>query len=212
MAYHLAAHSTNAPYDSLEKCIYWNVNASLKFLQGAYNAGIKHFIIAGTGFEYGLSGLKYDYIPTDAPLLPTMTYPASKAASSVIIHQWALENQVRLQYLRIFQVYGEGEDESRLYPSLKKAAKAGEDFPMTLAEQIRDFTPVGQVADQLLSAIDFVDVKPGNPLYKNIGTGRPTSLREFAENYWNILEASGKLLFGAKLYRKNEVMRFVPQI
>ena len=35
---------------------------------------------------------------------------------------------------------------------------------------------------------DFVDVKPGNPLYKNIGTGRPTSLREFAENYWNILE------------------------
>jgi len=212
VVYHLAAHSTNTPYDSLEKCLYWNVNASLKLMQSALDLGIKKFVIAGTGFEYGLSGMKYKYIPINAPLLPTMSYPASKAAGSIIFHQWTVENQIKLQYLRFFQVFGEGEDKNRLWPSLKKAAEDGTDFSMTSSEQIRDFTPVKQVADELMNAINFVDVIPGEPLYKNIGTGRPCSVREFASKSWEKFNASGKLLFGEKPYRENEVMRFVPEI
>ena len=39
--------------------------------------GIRNYIVAGTGFEYGRSGERYEQIPTDAPLEPTITYPAS---------------------------------------------------------------------------------------------------------------------------------------
>ena len=42
--------------------------------------------------------------------------------------QWAIENKVSMSLLRVFQIYGEGELSSRLYPSLIKAAKAGQDF------------------------------------------------------------------------------------
>jgi nucleoside-diphosphate-sugar epimerase len=69
-----------------------------------------------------------------------MTYPASKAAASIAFTQWSIENQLKLKYLRIFQVFGEGEAESRLWPSLRKAALSGNDFDMTHGEQIRFYT------------------------------------------------------------------------
>ena len=48
----------------------FNVTKPLEFLQKAKTSGIKNFIIIGSGFEYGMSGEKYNYIPTNAPLIP----------------------------------------------------------------------------------------------------------------------------------------------
>ena len=209
---HLAAHSTNVPYDTIENCLYWNLTASLQLLQQAKVAGISQYIVTGTGFEYGLSGEDYEFIPIDAPLKPTMSYPASKAAASIVLQQWAIENKLKLKYLRIFQVFGNGEDENRLWPSLKKAALAGEDFYLTPGEQMRDFTPVTEVAKQLVDNLSFSDVTTGEPILKNIGTDKPQSIGEFAEFWWKKWGAAGKLHFGAKPYRENEVMRFVPKV
>ena len=102
---HLAAHSPNPPYDTLDKCLYWNLMASLNLLNQAYDVGIK-IIIAGTCFEYGRAGERYTYIPIDAPLEPTMTYPTSKAAASVAFCGWGFNKLVKMQILRIFQVLG----------------------------------------------------------------------------------------------------------
>ena len=52
------------------------------------------------------------------------------------------ENDHELVVMRLLHIYGEGESQERLWPSLKKAQLAGEDFPMTHGEQTRDFTPV----------------------------------------------------------------------
>ena len=209
---HLAAHSTNVPYDTLENCLYWNLTASLQLLQQAREAGVKKFIVTGTGFEYGQSGEEHEFISVDAPLKPTMTYPASKAAASIVFQQWAIEKKLKLKYLRIFQVFGEGEDKNRLWPSLKKAAIAGQDFHLTPGEQVRDFTPVEEVAKQLVDSLDFSDVNAGVPLFKNIGIDKPQSIREFAEFWWKKWGATGKLHLGVKPYRKHEVMKFVPLV
>ena len=209
---HLAAHSTNVPYDTLENCLYWNLTASLQLLQQAREAGVKKFIVTGTGFEYGQSGEEHEFISVDAPLKPTMTYPASKAAASIVFQQWAIEKKLKLKYLRIFQVFGEGEDKNRLWPSLKKAAFSGEDYHLTPGEQIRDFTSVNEIVKQLLIELDFSNVKSGIPIYKNIGSGKPQSTRQFVEHWWKKWGAAGELHFGAKPYRENEVMRFVPKV
>jgi nucleoside-diphosphate-sugar epimerase len=209
---HLAAHSTNVPYDTLENCLYWNVTVSLQLLQAARIAGIRKFIIVGTGFEYGLSGDDYEFIPIDAPLKPTMSYPASKAAASIVFSQWAIECKLKLKYLRIFQVFGEGEEENRLWPSMKKAAFAGDDYNLTSGEQVRDFTPVEEVAKQLVDNLQFFDINAGEPQTKHIGTDKPQSIKQFANYWWLKWGAKGELNFGANLYRDNEVMRFVPSI
>jgi nucleoside-diphosphate-sugar epimerase len=206
---HLAAHSANFPYDTIDRCVYWNVTATLKALEKARRSGINQFLVAGTAFEYGLSGEAFDKIPPTAPLLPTMTYPASKAMAFIALNQWAIQHQVKLRYVRIFQVYGEGELSSRLYPSLKSAARAGADFNLSSGEQVRDFINVSDVAEQLAEKLNFDHVVAGSPLTENLGTGIGMTVRQFAEQHWEKFGATGKLSFGSVNYRQNEIMRLV---
>ncbi|MCP5536764.1 MAG: NAD-dependent epimerase/dehydratase family protein [Akkermansiaceae bacterium] len=209
---HLAAHSANVPYDTIENCMQYNLMDPLKLFHRAVNAGLKRFIVAGSCFEYGKSGERYVDIPVDAPLEPTSSYPASKAAASVAFHAFAYEQNVSLLILRIFQVYGEGELESRFWPSLRKAALAGEDMKMTTGDQVRDFMHVKEVAKIFVSNLEREDLTEGFPIIENIGTGNPKTLAEFAQSEWKKFGGGGKLILGALPQRKNEVMRFVPKI
>lgn len=209
---HLAAHSANVPYDTLEACIQRNVLEPVTLFRTAASAGINRFIVAGSCFEYGRSGERYEFIPTDAPLEPTASYPASKAAASVAFHALACELNLQLLILRIFQVYGEGEAESRFWPSLRKAAFEGIDLPMTDGTQIRDFINVTEVADAFVSSLSIPDWKPGYPIIRNVGTGNPRTLAQFASEEWKRLGARGQLLIGAIPKRSGEVFRFAPKI
>lgn len=209
---HLAAHSANVPYDTLENCVRWNVQVPMQMCSRAAQAGVGTFIVAGSCFEYGRSGERYEFIPPDAPLEPTQTYPTSKAAASVAFHGFACDRNIRLLLLRIFQVFGPGEAESRLWPSLRRAALSGADYPMTLGDQVRDFIPVEQVAAAFVAALDRTDLQNGKPRIENLGTGQPQTLRAFAEHWWRVWNAPGQLRLGEVPYRANEVMRYVPQI
>jgi nucleoside-diphosphate-sugar epimerase len=212
---HLAAHSMTPPYESYANCLYWNLYAPLNACCQAVNSGIKNFLIAGSCFEYGKTGEEVDFIPTEAVLKPTNTYAASKALSSTAFEQFSSLNKVSVTYLRIFHVYGEGESETRLWPSLKKAALSGIDFPMTKGEQVRDFIEVSEVAKCLLKEAEhLVNSKKRDSLFvvKNLGSGKPQSILEFSQFWWNKWQAKGKLLIGALPYREGEVMRYVPKI
>jgi len=208
---HLAAHSANFPYDSLENCITYNLNKPLNLFNSALSAGIKKFIVGGTCFEYGLSGTRFNKIPANAPLEPTSSYPTSKAAASIVFLQWAKEKKISLSLLRFFQVYGEGELKTRLYPSLKRAALSNKDFPMTQGAQIRDFIRVDHLVDKILQEVKFL-TNENNKLVKiqNIGSNSPKSILEFSNEIWSNLNAKGKLLPGKIPYRDGEIMRYVP--
>lgn len=209
---HLAAYGVNPKYDSWQESFRWNVYASLNLWKQAHHVGIKRLVIAGSCSEYGRSAERYENIPCDAPLEPVNAYGASKAAATVAAMAYARENSMEVSVLRPFHIYGEGEGPSRFWPAIKKAALEGKDFPMTLGQQIRDFTPVELAAEKFLEHATKLSIEPGKPIIQNIGTGKPKSLIEFAENLWNIFEAKGQLLPGKIPYRKNEVMRYVPKI
>ena len=119
---------------------------------------------------------------------------------------------LQLKILRIFQVYGEGEQSTRLWPSLREAALAGKDFKMSVGEQLRDFISVQEVAAQFVRALDFGNARPGEPMVEHVASGHPESLRAFAERWWAFWGAKGKLVVGAVPYRPNEIMRLVPEI
>jgi nucleoside-diphosphate-sugar epimerase len=206
---HLASHTPNPPYDSLERCLYWNVFASIQLARQAADLGVKQFLVAGSCFEYGRSAETVPDVDTDTPLAPTSSYPTSKAAASVAFLGLARELQLQLKLLRIFQVYGEGEQASRLWPSLRQAALEGRDFPMSGGKQVRDFIAVEEVAGQLLRALDFSNVQAGNPLVGHIATGRPQTLLAFVQHWWQHWGATGQVRVGAVPYRANEMMRLV---
>ncbi len=206
---HLAAHSANVPYDTLENCLHWNVTVPMRMAAKAYEAGVNTFLIAGSCFEYGRSGERYDLIPTDAPLEPTQSYPISKAAASVAWSGFAREKHTSVSILRIFQVYGEGEPEGRLWPSIRAAALSGKDYEMTAGEQVRDFISVEEVARHFIKNLTHC-APPGEPVVTHVGTGKPQTVAEFAAAIWRDNQAAGQLLIGRLPYRKNEVMRFAP--
>lgn len=210
---HLAAFSVHPPYESIENCMNENLIKPIKFFKKAIDKGITNFIVSGSCFEYGNSGERFDFIPVTAPLEPTLSYSASKAAASIAFYQMSVEFKLRMQIFRIFHVYGHGESQNRFWPSLKFAAETGKDFDMTLGQQWRDFVDVNSVVESLLEAcISSELIEAGKPQIKNLGSGKPMTLKEFAEKNWKLWNAKGKLNIGALQYRQGEVMRYVPEL
>lgn len=210
---HLASVGVTPKIASWHDLFYWNVLIMLELLEKAHAAGVKRFVLAGSSAEYGLSADNYDFIPVNAPLLPTSPYAASKAAGFIAANTFAIERQIELCYLRIFPCYGEGQFINNFWPSLRAAALSGDDFQMTPGGQVRDLMPVESVAQTILDwTEDQIVVQKGVPLVANIGSGNPMSMLEFAEKCWAEWGAKGRIIAGAKPYRNNEPMRFVPQI
>jgi len=209
---HMASYGVLDEGDDLDECLRWNVVATYNLCKQAYNSGINKFIILGSCFEYGKSGERFDYIPTTAPLEPSTNYASSKAAASVLLYGWAIKKNVKMNILRIFQVYGEGENNNRLWPSLRYAALNGSDFEMTKGEQIRDFTSVDDVVSDIIKSLLFDNVFSGKPIIANIGSGVAQSVHQFCSYWWKKWNAKGKLIVGAVPYRDDEVMRYVPEI
>ena len=209
---HLAAHTPNPPYAPLDECLYWNVVASSRLVQAAAAAGVSNFLIAGTCFEYGAGAEGQDFIHPGSELRPTLTYPISKAAASIALLGLARHLGLKMQVLRIFQVFGEGEAQTRFWPSLRLAAREGHDFPMSSGIQIRDFVNVSEVAQRFIDALDFHGVEAGRPHTRNIGSGKAASLIEFAQGWWTAWDAKGRLQPGSLGLRPGEVSRLVPNI
>ena len=203
---HLAAHTPNPPYDSLSRCLYWNVFAPIALAEQALAAGVRKFIVAGSCFEYGRSARRSSTVGIDTPLEPDLSYPTSKAAATLAFEGFAREKAVSMKVLRLFQVFGEGEQATRLWPSMRRAALEGRDFPMSPGQQVRDFTPVQFVARRFVEALDFAGVVAGQPVVEHVATGQPQSLLEFSAHWWREWNATGRLLPGAVDYRPNEIM------
>lgn len=206
---HFAATGVSPRKATWEELYYWNVATLLRLLKVAYEGGVKKIILAGSQIEYGLSSNEYDFIPPTASLRPTTPYGASKAAGFELAHGFCADNGLPLVYKRIFSAYGTGQHENNFWPSLRKAAISGHDFPMTVGDQIRDFIPVEEVALNFVRSVEDKDPKDGNPLVENVCTGIGQSVREFAEYWWLYWKAKGQLKLGEIPSRKNEPMRFV---
>lgn len=210
---HLAAVGVSPQRATWEELFQTNVIDSVKLWRSAVAAGVKRVILCGSCFEYGRSGERYEFIPVQAPLEPTNPYAASKAAATMAAAALAAESpQTEFLLLRPFHLFGAGQHPENLWPSLRTAALAGNDFETTPGEQVRDFMPVARAAEIFVAALTRPDLKPGSLRVENIGTGQPQTVRAFVTHWWQQWHAAGQIRFGAKPYRPAEVMRFVPQI
>jgi nucleoside-diphosphate-sugar epimerase len=186
-----------------------NVAAGLHLIQLAHQGGVRRFVAAGTCFEYGPEADAWDRIPPGAHLRPTTPYGASKAAGFLMLHAFATAHSIKLFYGRIFSAYGEGQFGGNLWPSLRHAALAGNDFPMTEGEQIRDFIPVEAVSRHLRIATERSDLQPYQPLVVNIGSGQGQRVLDFARQQWQLMGATGSLNPGAIPSRPGQLARLV---
>ena len=208
---HLAAAGVSPQKATWEELFTVNVQQSIALWLQAAEVGVKRLVISGSCIEYGRSGEHFSNgIPANAPLDPIDSYAASKAAASMAALALSRARNMEVLILRLFHAYGDGQYEGNFWPSLKRAALAGEDFSMTAGEQVCDFVPVTDAAAAFLKGAARTDLAPGQPIVEHVGSGKAQTLREFAEGWWRHWNATGKLLVGARPYRGNEIMRCVP--
>ena len=190
-----------ATWKDLEKV---NVSFAIQLMEYSMIAGVKRFICTGTCLEYGLEANNWDLIPPYASLQPITPYASSKAASFFLMHSFAKENPIEFFYGRVFYAYGEGQFEKNFFPSLRSAAKNGEDFKISEGKQVLDFINVKKVAKHLRIAAERKDIFPLKPLIVNIGTGKGIKLIDFANIKWKELKATGRLKIGE--YKVNKII------
>jgi nucleoside-diphosphate-sugar epimerase len=207
---HLAAHGVSPQKTTWDDAIEYNIRQSIVLCERAAAAGVEKQIVCGSCLEYGRIGDRYERIPANAPLEPMGIYAVSKAAFSLGFSSLATSLGIDAKLLRPFHFYGEGQDPDNFWPSLRAAAVRGRDFAMTGGEQVRDFQPVKDVAESFVSVLS--ENGSGGLTIRNLGSGKPVAIKDFAAKCWAEFGATGQLKVGALPYRNDEVMRLVPEI
>ena len=134
---------------------------------------------------------------------PPTAYGRSKLAGTQIMQQQGEGQRIKGVTARLFTVYGPGEHQGRLLPSLLEAAGTGQPVPLTAGHQVRDFTYVEDVAEGLLR-LGKVSTREDGPI--NLATGRLVTVRQFIETAASILSIpAGRLRFDALPMRDNEL-------
>lgn len=154
----------------------------------------------GSALEYGEIG---GNLAEDSAVNPTTLYGKSKLMGTNLLTQFCRKLGVRGITARLFTVYGPGEHDGRLLPSLIQAANDGQPLQLTAGEQKRDFTYVEDIADGLLR-LAVAESQPGEVV--NLATGRLTTVRSFIETAASILNIpENNLQFGAIPTRAEEM-------
>ncbi len=155
---------------------------------------------AGSALEYGTAS---GDLQEQTPSFPTTLYGRTKLEGTQRLHEVAARVGARAVTGRLFTVYGPGEGDGRLLPTLLDASRSGRPIPLTAGLQRRDFTFVADAAEGLLR-LGILPTSSCHPV--NIATGRLETVRGFVETAAKILGIeSGRLQFGAIETRAEEM-------
>ena len=149
---------------------------SYNFIKSCVQKGVKQVLVTGTCFEYGLQSGNISSNALPSPITP---YGFAKDALRNQLKFLALNYPFRLQWARLFYMFGQGQNKKSLISQLEAAINNGDAiFNMSGGEQLRDYLPVEDVARQLYSL--YVDQKHGS---FNICSGKPISVRRLVERH-----------------------------
>lgn len=156
----------------------------------------------GSAFEYGCVS---DAVTEQSIPQPVNSYGEMKLAGTQRLEAVCRETGLRATTARVGTVYGPGEHDHRLLPSLLHAARTGESLELTGGKQERDFTYVEDVAAGLLR---LGVVSSAVPPVVNLATGQLSTVRRFIESVRDIVGMRPEQLrIGALPYRGDEVLQ-----
>jgi UDP-glucose 4-epimerase len=166
-------------------------------------------VFAGSSFEYVASEAP---LQEDDPVRGINAYGVSK--TEACSRSRSCSGSIPCAWVRIFNVYGPGEPEPRILPYLVLCADKGAPADVTDGCQVRDFVYVDDVAEALIRAGLSLGRAPRWEVI-NLGSGRPTSLREFINLAADSLARTGRPLsvrFGARQRRPNDPRVLIPDV
>jgi dTDP-6-deoxy-L-talose 4-dehydrogenase (NAD+) len=121
------------------------------------------------------------------------------------LEELQLQANFDLKWVRLFYMYGKGQNPNSLFSQLDKAI-VGQDevFNMSGGEQVRDFLPVDKVAEYVVK-IALQNEVTG---IINCCSGKPVSVKQFVNHYLEEKNAALTLNLGYYPYPDYEPMAF----
>ncbi|SEH77401.1 dTDP-6-deoxy-L-talose 4-dehydrogenase (NAD+) [Rhizobium tibeticum] len=166
------------------------LTGTLTMAKAAAEVSVRRFVGVGTCFEYDVS---VGTLSIETPLKPLTPYAAAKAAAFIALSQWLPAQSVEFAWCRLFYLYGEGEDERRFVPYLRKSLEAGQRADLTEGRQVRDFMDVRDAAARIC---EVTFGKATGAI--NVCSGVPVTVRELAERIADQYGRRDLLNFGAR--------------
>ena len=204
---HLAGAGTHPADRDVETLFRVNAEVTRVLAELAAGWPARAMFVAGSGSEYAPPAEPVGLIET-SPLEAHKIYAASKAAGTLSAVAVAAAAKLPLVAGRLFGVFGAGEAPHRLLPSLVSGLRRGERVALSAGHQRRDFVHVDDAVDAILSLLRALERSPTAQIL-NIGTGRPISVRYFAETVADVIGADRDLLgFGDLPMRPDDVAYF----
>jgi nucleoside-diphosphate-sugar epimerase len=204
--FHLAAYGVNSADSEYHTAIDTNVIGIANVIFSAKASNCKKIINIGSCMEYGNTNEKmYEELCPH----PVNIYGSTKAAASIIGHQLARELDIDMVTLRLFGVYGEGEERHKIFCHTISTLLEGNDLKLTPCTQYRDYCYVGDIANAAIMALQNDSIK--NEII-NIATGNALPLRDYIELIHKLMGSKNRLLFGSLPYRSTELFAPIADI
>lgn len=168
-----------------------DLSAHYMFIKNMISGGLRHFSTMGTMHEVGyFEGAIDENTPCD----PISMYGIAKDAlrrSTILL---CSQNNVTLQWLRAYYIYGDDKRSNSIFAKLTAAAEEGKKtFPFTSGKNMYDFISVDELAEQIARA-SVQDKVTG---IINCCSGKPVTLAEKVEGFIKEHGYDIKLDYGA---------------
>jgi nucleoside-diphosphate-sugar epimerase len=176
-----------------------NVRYTLNAVKLAKDLGCRMFVGAGSQAEYG----HFDR-PADDTLVPKpyTFYGAAKLSAGEMGRVYASQLGIAHTWVRIFSIYGPGDDKNTLVQFLIREMLAGRSPALTAGEQTWDYLYSDDAALALYAIAQFG--KDG-AVY-NLGSGEQRPLGEYIAKIRDIVSPGLKLKLGERPYGQDQIM------
>jgi dTDP-6-deoxy-L-talose 4-dehydrogenase (NAD+) len=163
---------------------------TLRMARVASEYSVKRIVGIGTCLEYAESKQP---LAINSPLYASSPYAACKLATYYALSGLAPQYGVEFAWCRLFYLYGEGEDERRLVPTIRKNISQDLPVELTSGNQVRDFLNVREAGQQIAK----ITLERESGAF-NICSGKPVTVREFAQSIADEYGKRDLLQFGAR--------------
>lgn len=172
------------------------------FLKNMIANGLTDITVTGTCFEYGMQeGL----LSEETECKPDNPYAIAKNELRKELETLASETGFNFKWIRLFYMYGKGQNPKSLISQLDKALENNEEsFNMSGGEQVRDFLPIEKVAEYIVEIAGQQKVTG----IINCCSGNPVTVKSFVEDYLEQQHKSITLNLGYYPYADYEPMKF----
>lgn len=178
-----------------------NFEFSKLLIDTAIESGVKKIIALGSQAEYGTSSVPYTESNVPSPI---DAYGSVKLLTSSYLNISCREQNIPWYWLRVFSVFGPGEDNEWLIPQVMAKLSTNQEIQLTAGKQAYDYLYIDDLVSGILMVLNNSSDSRG--IY-NMCSGKTVEIRELLTTLADLLNVQPDLLkFGTIPYREHQNM------